>query len=114
MLHRLHPELRDKKNFWGRKASCLKAHMLLLAHLSRDDIPATLAKDAVYVLRKSPQLLEEIIKIAIIARPPSGAGWLAPTMGAIEFLQHLTQVGRPAAAAATAAYLHCSSETNLY
>lgn len=72
--------------------------MLLLAHLSRDDIPATLAKDLVYVLRKSPQLLEEIIKIAIIPRPPYGAGWLAPTMGAIEFLQHLTQVRRPAAA----------------
>lgn len=66
--------------------------MLLLAHLSRDDIPPILEKDSVYVMRKSPQLLEEIIKIAVMARPPRGNGWLAPTMGAIEFLQHLTQV----------------------
>ena len=66
--------------------------MLLLAHLSRDEIPAILEADSHYVLRKSPQLLEEIVKIAAMPRPPHGSGWLAPTMGAIEFLQHLTQV----------------------
>ena len=36
------------------------------------------------------QLLEEIVKIAVLPRSPLG-GWLAPTLGAIEFLQHLTQ-----------------------
>ena len=53
---RLHPELRDKKQFWARKVSCLKAHMLLLGHLSRDEVPAALQKDSIYVLRKSPQV----------------------------------------------------------
>ena len=53
---RLHPELRDKKQFWNRKVSCLKAHMLLLGHLSRDEVPPALKKDALYVLRKSPQV----------------------------------------------------------
>jgi len=52
----LHPELRDKKQFWARKVSCLKAHMLLLGHLSRDEVPAALQKDSTYVLRKSPQV----------------------------------------------------------
>ena len=31
------------------------------------------------------------MKIAILPRSQAG-GWLAPTLGAIEFLQHLTQV----------------------
>lgn len=35
---------RDKKAFWQRKASAVKAHMLLFAHLERmgDDVPAIL------------------------------------------------------------------------
>ena len=52
--------------------------MLLLAHLQRDDvhIPANLQADLKFVLQKTPILLEEMLKIALLPRPPYGYGWL--------------------------------------
>ncbi|BDA43749.1 Translocation protein SEC63 homolog [Coccomyxa sp. Obi] len=88
---RLHPDLKEKPQFWKRKPSIVKVNMLLLAHLSRASVPPTLANDMKYVLKKSPQFLEEMINIANLARPPAGYGWLTPTIGCLEMAQCITQ-----------------------
>mmetsp|Transcript_2646 Transcript_2646/g.4510 ORF Transcript_2646/g.4510 Transcript_2646/m.4510 type:complete len:749 (+) Transcript_2646:96-2342(+) len=104
---RVHPDLKDKAVFWKRKASVLKAHMLILAHLERDavPIPAALLADLKFVLQKSPILLEEMFKIASVPRPPYGYGWLTPAIAVLEMQQCLAQAmsmsdrrpqGRPA------------------
>ena len=52
--------------------------MLLLAYLEREgaEVPAVLQTDLRFVLQKAPLLLEEMIKITIVPRPPIGYGWL--------------------------------------
>lgn len=51
--------------------------MLLLAHLEREsNIPTNLQQDLKFVLQKTPPLLEEMLKIATLPRPPHGCGWL--------------------------------------
>lgn len=82
--------MQEKPQFFKRKASIVKVHMLLLAHMDRLDIPPLLHKDLEFVLKKSTIFLEEMIKIANIPRF-SPYGWLTPTIGAIEMLQCLTQ-----------------------
>eukprot|EP00197_Chlamydomonas_leiostraca_P010453 CAMPEP_0202862194 /NCGR_PEP_ID=MMETSP1391-20130828/3321_1 /ASSEMBLY_ACC=CAM_ASM_000867 /TAXON_ID=1034604 /ORGANISM="Chlamydomonas leiostraca, Strain SAG 11-49" /LENGTH=714 /DNA_ID=CAMNT_0049541695 /DNA_START=168 /DNA_END=2313 /DNA_ORIENTATION=+ len=90
---RAYPDLKDKAPFWKRKASVLKAHMLVLSHLERegDSIPQALQADLKFVLQKSPLLLEEMFKIATLPRPPHGYGWLAPAMAIVEMQQCLAQ-----------------------
>lgn len=92
---RTHPDLRDKKPFWQRKPGCVKAGMLLLAHMERAEAPASLQKDCRFVLNRSAALLAEMVNLAALPRPPSGYGWLAPAVGSVEFLQHLIQVQLP-------------------
>ena len=66
--------------------------MLLLAHLDRQPIPASLAADHRFVITKCLLLLEEMVKIANIPRNPVQTfGWLAPTMGSLEMMQCITQ-----------------------
>ena len=62
--------MQDKKSVWfkGRKTSIVKAHMLLLAHLDRERVPANLAADHKFVVTKCILLLEEMIKIAQVPR----------------------------------------------
>ncbi|KAK9789757.1 hypothetical protein WJX73_001047 [Symbiochloris irregularis] len=89
---RLHPELKEKSQWWKkRKSSIVKAHMLLLAHLGRAEIPDSLLADHKFVLTKSALLLEEVVKIATLPRPPLRLGWLAPALGGLEMLQCITQ-----------------------
>lgn len=88
---RLDPSLKEKTQFWKRKPSVQKVHMLLLAYLSRAPIPAVLDKDLKFVLKRSPSLVEEMIKIAQLPRPPVGYGWLTPALASIEFMQCLVQ-----------------------
>jgi len=84
--------LQDKPQWFKRKPAIVKVHMLLLAHMARREIPPTLQKDLEFVLRKSPLLLEEMVKIANIPRTAGiPYGWLTPTIGAVELLQCLTQ-----------------------
>eukprot|EP00955_Chlamydomonas_euryale_P011635 125293-Chlamydomonas_euryale.AAC.1 len=53
----------DKPLFWRRKAPVLKCHLLLMAHLDREqDIPEKLQPDLKFVLGKAPVLLEEMLK----------------------------------------------------
>ena len=48
----------------------LQVHMLLLAHLSREDIPPSLLKDLHFVVTKCPGMLQEMMGIAAIPRTP--------------------------------------------
>lgn len=81
----------EKPQFWKRKPSLIKVHMLLFAHLSREPIPAGLQPDLKFVLEKALPLLDEMVKIAALPRPPLGFGWLAPTLGSIEMMQCIVQ-----------------------
>ena len=63
--------LQDKPQFWKRKPSIMKCHMLILAHLARADIPKTLRADYAAIMKKCPLFLEEMINIANIPRPPA-------------------------------------------
>ena len=81
----------EKPHFWKRKPSIVKVHMLLLAHLARAEVPRSLQADARFLLAKAPLLLEEMVKIANLPRPPAGYGWLSPTVGALEMMQCLTR-----------------------
>lgn len=69
---------RDKKAFWQRRASVVKAHLLLLAHLERmgPEVPAPLQADLRFVRQKCPPLLEEMVKIACLPRNNMGWGWM--------------------------------------
>ncbi|KAG2485811.1 hypothetical protein HYH03_015521 [Edaphochlamys debaryana] len=93
MVLRSNPDLKDKNTFWKRKASVLKAHMLLLAHMEREQehIPATLQADLRFVLTKSPLLLDEMMKIAVMPRPPLGYGWMTPAVAIVEMMQCMAQ-----------------------
>lgn len=88
---RLHPDLKDKSVFWKRKTSVLKVHMLLLAHLSREEISPVLAKDLKFVLTKGLPLLQEMLGIAILPRVQPGYGWMTPAIGCIELMQCIVQ-----------------------
>ncbi|GFR50266.1 hypothetical protein Agub_g12453, partial [Astrephomene gubernaculifera] len=91
---RNNPDLKDKKAFWvKRHPSVLKAHMLLLAHLDRehDSVPASLKADLNFVLTKTPLLLDEMIKIAVLPRPPLGHGWMTPAVAIVEMMQCVAQ-----------------------
>lgn len=52
--------------------------MLLLAYLEGESksVPAVLQPDLKFVLQKTPVLLEEMLKIAVMPRPPHNHGWL--------------------------------------
>ncbi len=116
----------EKPHFWKRKPSIVKVHMLLLAHLARADVPRSLQADARFLLQKAPLLLEEMVKIANLPRPPAGYGWLSPTVGALEMMQCLTRAqplhvrktapggkARPSARCAAHASLESLSSTGM-
>jgi len=63
--------LQDKPQFWKRKPSIVKCHMLILAHLARAEIPKTLRGDYSAIMKKCPLFLEEMINIANLPRPPA-------------------------------------------
>jgi hypothetical protein len=52
----------------SRVPGCVQVHMLLLAHLSREEIPPILVKDLNFVLTKGLPLLQEMLGIAILPR----------------------------------------------
>jgi hypothetical protein len=67
--------------------------MLLLAHLERDadSVAEGLRPDMAAALAKLPALLEEMVKLSAVPRPPAGAGWGAPAIASVQMLQSLAQ-----------------------
>ena len=84
-----YPEVRDKSGAFFRKrnAALIKAHILLLAHMSRIDVDQMLKKDLTYILEKAPRLLQEMFNIASAPRIRPNYGWLTPTQGTVELMQ---------------------------
>jgi len=91
----LHPETtaRSSKAFWARKPGLVKAHLLVLAHTEGlgARVPRELLSDYKAVLSKCPLLAEEVHRISLFPRPPTGCGWAAPAMAAVETMQCLAQ-----------------------
>lgn len=93
LILNFYPELKQKNQFWKRRASVVKAHMLIYAHLERvqDQVPQQLTSNLRFVLEKSIPLLQEIFKIACFPRPPIGHGWMTPAVSAVQVMQCMTQ-----------------------
>ncbi|KAK4489600.1 hypothetical protein RD792_005412 [Penstemon davidsonii] len=84
---------KEQAKFWGRDSAIVKTELLIQAHLTRETatITADLDRDCKRFLEFSPSLLEELMKMAIIPRSPSGHGWLRPAVGVVEFSQCIVQ-----------------------
>ena len=101
-LTRCYAELQEKpKDFYEKRhPKLVKVHMLLLAHMARLEIPSSLRKDAAFVLKKTPRLLQELYAASLrsVFRGPRirpHYGWLAPACGTIELMQCLVQAVSP-------------------
>ena len=93
----LRPDLKGKDVWWKRRASILKSEFIFIAHTHRHPLPAELADDTAFHLAKAPVLLTKIVEIARIPRVYGWPyGWLAPTLGAIEYAQCLAAAIPPA------------------
>lgn len=93
----LRPDLKGKEVWWKRRASILKSEFIFIAHTHRHSLPAELSDDAAFHLAKAPVLLTKIVEIARIPRVYGWPyGWLAPTLGAIEYAQCLAAAIPPA------------------
>ena len=88
-----YPEMRDKNGtfFRKRRPHIIKAHMLLLAHMARVTVDPVLKKDLLYVLEKTPRLIQEVFGVASMGRVKPGYGWLAPAVATVEAMQCLVQ-----------------------
>mmetsp|Transcript_15025 Transcript_15025/g.42165 ORF Transcript_15025/g.42165 Transcript_15025/m.42165 type:complete len:747 (+) Transcript_15025:116-2356(+) len=95
LVTRFHPDLKDvKKDFWKRKSSIVKVHMLLLAFLERaeDEIPEILKPDLKFMLQRLPSLLAELMNVAVYPRKQYFLyGWMCPAIAVVEMMQCLTQ-----------------------
>lgn len=71
----------------------VQAELLLLAQLTGQAtaVPAALQADLAACLALAPRLLDELMKMALVARPPQGHGWLRPAQGVCELRQGLVQ-----------------------
>lgn len=76
--------------FFKRKLPLVKAHMLLLAHLERYDIDAGMQDQYVQIFALLPKLLDEMMNVALHARPGS-LGWLQASLSILHFSQCVTQ-----------------------
>ncbi|CAI7785828.1 unnamed protein product [Closterium sp. NIES-53] len=83
----------ETKKFWTRFPALIKVELLLLAQLTRqaDSVPKELQRDFNTILKLTPRLMEELIKISLYPRPPVGHAWLRPAVGAIELSQSFYQ-----------------------
>ena len=84
-----YPELRDRKSPFlsKRRMEIVKAHLLMLAHMSRVEVDPTLKKDLSYVLEKTPRLIQELFSVSVFPRIKPNYGWLAPSVATVELLQ---------------------------
>lgn len=93
--------LANRAGFWKRRVSVVKVHLLVLAHCSRLEIQAPLQKDLMFVLEKSPLMLQEMFKISVMQRYRPAYGWLTPGIACVEMMQCLFRAVPVAARKAT-------------
>jgi len=93
--------LAGRAGFWKRRVSVVKVHLLILAHCSRLEVRAPLQKDLMFVLEKSPLMLQEMFKISVMHRYRPAYGWLTPAIACVEMMQCLFRAVPVAARKAT-------------
>ncbi|XP_016513905.1 dnaJ protein ERDJ2 [Nicotiana tabacum] len=83
----------EQAKFWKQHPALVKTELLLQTQLTRETaaLSPTLQRDFRRVLELAPRLLEELMKMAIIPRPPVGHGWLRPAIGVVELSQSVVQ-----------------------
>lgn len=83
----------EQMKFFKQHPGWVKTELLIQAHLTREtsELSPNLKADLKRVLELAPRLLEELMKMTVIPRPPQGHGWLRPATGVVELLQCLTQ-----------------------
>lgn len=83
----------EQAKFWKQHPALVKTELLLQTQLTRETaaLSPTLQRDFKRVLELAPRLLEELMKMAIIPRPPVGHGWLRPAIGVVELSQSVVQ-----------------------
>ncbi|KAK4343126.1 hypothetical protein RND71_038942 [Anisodus tanguticus] len=100
----------EQAKFWKQHPALVKTELLLQAQLTRETaaLSPTLQRDFRHLLELAPRLLEELMKMAIIPRPPVGHGWLRPAIGVVELSQSVVQAvplsARKAAGASSEGY----------
>ncbi|KAH0632430.1 hypothetical protein KY290_038603 [Solanum tuberosum] len=100
----------EQAKFWKQHPALVKTELLLQTQLTRETaaLSPTLQRDFRRVLELAPRLLEELMKMANIPRPPVGHGWLRPAIGVVELSQSIVQAvplsARKAAGASSEGY----------
>ncbi|CAM6118221.1 unnamed protein product [Calypogeia fissa] len=81
----------EQAKVWKKHPALIKPKLLLPAQLMRevDSIPSNLKADFSLVMKLTPWLLEELMKMAVIPRNAEGHGWLRPALGVMELSQSI-------------------------
>ena len=71
-----------------RPPGVVKAQLLLYGHMCRVPIPDPLKKDFMFVMKKTPRLIQEVFQLsASVPRIKPNYGWATPSIGAVEIMQ---------------------------
>lgn len=83
----------EQAKFWKQHPALVKTELLVQAQLTRESgcLSPSLQHDFRRILEVAPRLLEELMKMAVLQRPPHGHGWLRPAIGVVELSQSIIQ-----------------------
>lgn len=83
----------EQAKFWKQHPALVKTELLVQAQLTRETgcLTPSLQRDFRRILEVAPRLLEELMKMAVLQRPPHGHGWLRPAIGVVELSQSIIQ-----------------------
>ncbi|KAI3796826.1 hypothetical protein L1987_39512 [Smallanthus sonchifolius] len=83
----------EQAKFWKQHPALVKTELLVQAQLNRESgcLSPSLQCDFRRILEVAPRLLEELMKMAVLQRPPHGHGWLRPAIGVVELSQSIIQ-----------------------
>ncbi|CAI9097797.1 OLC1v1034293C1 [Oldenlandia corymbosa var. corymbosa] len=83
----------EQAKFFKQHPGYVKTELLIQAQLTREtsELSPNLQRDLKRVLELAPRLLEELMKMTLIPRPPQGYGWLRPATGVVELSQCIIQ-----------------------
>ncbi|XP_024981558.1 dnaJ protein ERDJ2-like isoform X1 [Cynara cardunculus var. scolymus] len=83
----------EQTKFWKQHPALVKTELLVQAQLTRESacLSPSLQRDFRRILEVAPRLLEELMKMAVLQRPPHGHGWLRPAIGVVELSQSIIQ-----------------------
>ncbi|KAI3797614.1 hypothetical protein L1987_32874 [Smallanthus sonchifolius] len=84
----------EQAKFWKQHPALVKTELLVQAQLNCESgcLSPSLQCDFRRILEVAPRLLEELMKMAVLQRPPHGHGWLRPAIGVVELSKSIIQV----------------------